>query len=695
MTTAAAEKWELRPDLDLIRFEGRDDGKPSWLVHDPAAGTYDLVEWPECELLLLLRKPSGVAELSQGVRERTTLRPAPRDIEAYVADLGERGWLRGSSFWKDGAKAASGRRSAAGWLGRVLFVQIPLFNPERFLAATAGVARVALHPFSLVLLAALSALGLYLALPYWEEYWGESLGALDWRSLRYFIVALVVVKTVHEFAHAYAATLAGARVPAMGVALFFFMPLVYCDVTDVWRLPWKKRLTTASAGMLAEIFLGGLAILGWVFAPPDTPLSLALARLSSVALLSTLLTNLNPGPRFDGYYILSCLFRVENLRARSMRLLHRAVLRLLGGVVGENPERHVGGSRVAGMTAYAVYAFFYRLGLGVGLTAMCYFALPKALGLAAAAVGVWAFLLRPIQGEIILFWRERKHMRPTLAGMAVLAGMAFLVYWAVVPRPRSAYFPGTAKTLVEEAVRTRRAGEVAEVLAERDREVTAGTVLLRLRTPLDASRRKQAEWALREAEAAEEQAWRGASSRLELSWRRAEAERLRGDLAALDVQAGELEAQAPADGRLVVWDQTLRAGLPLPRGRLLGWVVAGPVRRVEGFSPVELAGDIVVGARVSFFPDDGSEPIPGTITALESSPATYLSEGHLAAELEARRSGDGWLPDKPAVRVMVALERDAPRAGQTGRVWFATKPKSLVREAGNRLRTLIVKESAF
>ncbi|MCC8191186.1 MAG: M50 family metallopeptidase, partial [Planctomycetes bacterium] len=451
----AAAGWVLRPDLEIIAAESV-AGRPAILVHDPQSDTYDRVEWPESDLVSLLRWPRTGPELRAAVTRITTLRPTPADIGSYLAELGRRGWLRGDRFWPTHFRERP-RNGIMALAARILFFQVPLIRPERFLQATAGAVRLLVNPVTVAILFLIGIAALYLALPRWEEYWQDSLGSFRYGRLPAFFLALAAVKVVHEFAHAYAATLAGARVAAMGVAFFFLLPLPFTDVTDAWRLSWKRRLRVAAAGMLAEMALAGVALFLWALSPPGAA-AMALAKLSSVAVVSTLLTNLNPGPRFDGYYVFMCLVRVENLRSRGMAALRRLAWgRILGLDLPDDTSGPDGARRTA-MLLYAVYAVLYRLSLGCALGYSAYRFLPKAFGLPVAALVVWLFVGQPIVGESVRLGKSLPSMSVTATGVVLLLFLGALGVWVVGSWPRRLTFPAVSRATAEEAVRARRSG---------------------------------------------------------------------------------------------------------------------------------------------------------------------------------------------------------------------------------------------
>ncbi len=682
----------LRPDLEIVAAEP-EEGRPAILVHDPVSGTFDRVEWPESDVIELLRAPIRPADACAAFARRCTLRPTPRDMGAYLAELEKRGWLRAppSPDRRFRARRAGG---ALTWLSELLFVRVPLLRPEPFLRATAGAVRALAGPPTRLLLLLCGVAGLYLALPRWEGYWSDCAASLRPDGVPAIFAALVMVKLIHEFAHAYAATLAGARVSGMGVAFIFCLPLPYTDVTDAWRLPWSGRLRVAAAGMLAETALAGAALLLWALSPPGEA-AVTLARLSSVAVASTLLTNLNPGPRFDGYYMLCCLLRMENLRSRGMDELRRLIWKAFFGMEPPALFARPARARRAGAILYALYAVFYRASLGVGLALMTYSLLPRAIALPVAAGELWLFIVGPVAAETVRLARNWRGMRMTAGSIILCAALCGACVWFFGAWPRRAHFPGVVRALTEREVRARRSGTVAAVAARRGGRVEAGDVLARLEDPAEGSVLRHAEWALREAELSEEQAWRDDGARLETQALGAELRRRRADLDALRKRGDYLDVSAPASGVTFDWDETLVPGTPVGQGVTMGRIADGPALLLSCYPDMETAGKLEIGMAVRFFPDSGEGFVGGRIVGMERSRPEILEDAELARALGAVESGGTFLLPGPYAKVSAELDSPLPRSGQTGRVWVWTRPESLAGGTLDWLRALAVRESAL
>ncbi len=130
-------------------------------------------------------------------------------------------------------------------------------------------------------------------------------------------LGLIFIKTVHEFGHAIFCRKYGGEVHVMGVMLMIFTPMPYVDATSSWSFRERyKRVLVGAAGMIVELFVAALATFVWAKTAPGTLHSLAY-NMMFVASVSTLIFNINPLLRFDGYYILSDLIEIPNLNQRA------------------------------------------------------------------------------------------------------------------------------------------------------------------------------------------------------------------------------------------------------------------------------------------------------------------------------------------------------------------------------------------
>src|SRR3546814_9264754 len=110
------------------------------------------------------------------------------------------------------------------------------------------------------------------------------------------------VKAAQELGHGYAAKAWGREVREMGIMLLVLFPVPYVEASAASALPdkWKRALDGA-AGMIAELFLAGIAALLWVVLEPGLARSVAY-NVMEIAGVYPVLVNGTPLLRFDGHY---------------------------------------------------------------------------------------------------------------------------------------------------------------------------------------------------------------------------------------------------------------------------------------------------------------------------------------------------------------------------------------------------------
>jgi putative peptide zinc metalloprotease protein len=124
----------------------------------------------------------------------------------------------------------------------------------------------------------------------------------------------VLALACHELGHALATKHAGRRVPAAGFLVYFGIPSVFVDTTDVWMAGRRARLLTTASGPATGLVLAGACQIVGLLDPALAPwcFKLSFAWYVNVAF------NLNPFLALDGYYLLMDWIEVPNLRARGL-----------------------------------------------------------------------------------------------------------------------------------------------------------------------------------------------------------------------------------------------------------------------------------------------------------------------------------------------------------------------------------------
>jgi putative peptide zinc metalloprotease protein len=298
-------------------------------------------------------------------------------------------------------------------------------------------------------------------------------------------VVMCLTKVLHEFGHGLACKRFGGECHEMGVMLLVFAPCLYCNVSDAWLIPSRwRRAAIGAAGMYVELVLASLATFLWWFSEPGLFNHLCL-NVMFVSSVSTLVFNLNPLMRFDGYYILADVLEIPNLRQKASAVIQRKLAAWLFGV-RERPDPFLPARRRWLFAAYSIassaymwlvsvsiFWFFYRVLEPYGLKV---FGQVLAGGMVVSLVVMplirfVRFLLEPAKTQEVNKMRAALSLSLVAGAIAGLFGVP-LPFYVTAPlevQPRSA-----------ESVYVEVPGQL-EAIETRSGAVAAGDVLARLK----------------------------------------------------------------------------------------------------------------------------------------------------------------------------------------------------------------------
>jgi putative peptide zinc metalloprotease protein len=467
-----------------------------------------------------------------------------------------------------------------------LFWRIPLYDPERLLVRLLPFVRPLFSVWGAVAWLAVVATGLFLAAMHWHDLTHDFTDrVMEPGNLLLVWLLFPVIKCLHEFGHAFLTKLQGGEVHEMGVMLLVITPLPYVDASSSSAFRNKReRVLVGAGGMIVELFLASLAMMVWVTVEPGTVRALAYNAIM-VAGVSTLLFNANPLLRFDGYYILSDLIEIPNLRPRSTRFLTWLGERyLLGHEDAVRP--HATRGEAIWFVSYGICSFIYRVLVIVGIIlfiASRFF----FVGVVLALWSVVAWGLIPLgRGLHGLFTAPR--LRRVKRRTAVVCGggvAGLLAVTCLLPIPLNSRAEGVIWVPEKAIVRAGTDGFVRRVVATPGERVQAGDVLFECDDPLLRAD-------LAALEAREEQV----RARLDSVWftEPAQAEVVRQELASVEESLSRtrglvaaLTIRSPVAGDFVAPDAQdyvgvfLRRGTPIARVIDLGTLTARVVVRQD------------------------------------------------------------------------------------------------------------------
>lgn len=150
--------------------------------------------------------------------------------------------------------------------------------------------------------------------------------------------ALLGTAMLHEFGHSLTCKRFGGEVHRIGMMLLYFSPCFFADVTESLFFEKKahKQAVTAAGG-ITNLLTSSLATFVWFFTSPDLWINQLCHRVALYSGVSTVLLNMNPLSRYDGYYLLSTHLDLPDLQKNSYRELGKFFRRILGLPLDEKP----------------------------------------------------------------------------------------------------------------------------------------------------------------------------------------------------------------------------------------------------------------------------------------------------------------------------------------------------------------------
>lgn len=583
-------------------------------------------------------------------------------------------------------------------LMNLMFMRFPLLDPDRFLVKTLPVVGKLISPVGALIWMVVVGWALKLVADNWQALWQGGQGVLAPDNLVLLYSALVIVKTLHEFGHAYFCRKFGGEVHVMGVLLMIFTPVPYMDATSSWgfRSKWK-RVLVGFAGMIVELFVAALATFVWAWTAPGSLNSLAY-NMMFIASVSTVIFNINPLLRYDGYYILSDLVGIPNLSQRSTRQLRHLCERYLFGVTqSESPTESR--REAAGLVAYGLTSGVYRVVVfaGVLLFVADQFLI---LGLLMAAICAISWVTVPV-GKLIHYLASSPRLdrvRPRAIGVTLGLVGVLIVLMGLVPFPYHFRAPGVVQAEERTAVATRVSGQVKAILTPSGAQVAPGQPLVQLVNPEMDMEMADVQARLEETQARIKLALERATADLKPLQSRLVA--ISNRLDKLNADRADLVVKASHKGVWVAPGMADSMGRRIERGTPLGLLINPAV--IEFVATVEQEdADAVFAARQQnaeirlygqageVVPVEAWRVIPGGKRSLPSPALGWRAGGELAVSAEdPSKTSENFFEVHAAIP-----ERGGPPLlhGRSGKIRFDLEPQPLIPRWWRRLNQLLQK----
>ncbi|NTV03229.1 MAG: hypothetical protein HGB04_10715 [Chlorobiaceae bacterium] len=583
-----------------------------------------------------------------------------------------------------------------------MFFRVPLFDPEPLLQKFSRLIAMIVSPAGFAVWLAVVLWALKLVAEHADTAFSKAQGVLSPDNIFLLYLALIMVKAIHEFGHAAVCHRYGGEVHTMGAMFMMLTPLPYVDATSSWsfRSRWHRALV-GGAGMLAEIFVAALAAFYWAASGEGLLHALAY-NIMFVASVSTVIFNVNPLLRFDGYYILSDLIDIPNLHQRADgHLQHLIEGKLFGCQDSHSPTREA--REQVELTVYGILSWAYRVMVSAGIIL---FVADRWLiiGLLIAVVGGALWILKPsIQYLVYLFSSPKlQRCRRRALGVVFLPLILFLLFAAFVPMPRHVMAPGILEPEPYMQVSSGAPGYVTRLLVAPGSVVRAGQPLMVMENRELDYLIMQADGKVDELSAMERNALQNVIA--DISPVRSQLDAALENASELRNMQEQLTVKAAAEGRWVPARKETLVGRWFDRGEYLGSILGEKGYRFSAVVSQDDASEVFeekpYGIEVRLWGEAGAmipvnrvRLIPFQQDRLPSAALGWMGGGAIAVSQDQAKGG-GRTAAEPFFLVQAAMPSPLPVKafnGRSGRIRFSLAYQPLLVQWGRKISQLFQK----
>lgn len=693
----------MREDVQLLPGAPTVTGAATWLIFDPLANRYYQIDIEAYELLSAWAVSATAGDLQQTVQSRFGRHVELEAIASLSRILEQCGLL----VEMNGGWRAYARRAADAKLGWImwlvhnyLFIRVPLVRPERFLRATLPWASIFYTRTWFTFVVAVTIAGLYLTSRQWTAFVTTFQHFFSLDGLAAYAVALCVVKALHELGHAYTAMRFGCRVPTMGVALLVMMPMLYTDVTDAWKLKSRRqRMLVDAGGIIVELMLAGLATFAWAFLPDGPARGIAFV-VATTSWMTTLLVNLSPLMRFDGYFLLADFVGIPNLQSRANALGRWKLRELLFDLKEPHPDR-LPARTEAWVICYAWTIWIYRLVVFTGIALVVYHMFFKVLGVILFAVEIGWFILKPIASELMLWWERRGPIAVTHRSKVTAAVATTAILLAVVPWSGRVTVPAVIEPAEFARLFPVAPAMVSAVHVSAGQTVNAGDPIIDLQSPKLVHQLRQTETRIALLIARRDRRVADKKDKTDSLSIEEELGMLLRRRQGLQREIAELSVRAPIAGRIAEFPADMHVGRWLGRTDEIALIVSPKGLVARGYVHQDDLGRIEPGTKGSFsfdHPLHGAASVEVATVAysgtavIEIPELTSVHGGSIVVQEDKER---GLVPNEGAYLVTLrpALSVQGISHVMRGVVHLSGKPESLMAAFWRQTLKVLVRES--
>lgn len=583
MTSSTERPIPLSVRDDLISKWIHYKGLGYWVIKDPVSLKYTRLHPEQYYILNLLNGERCPEEIRDEVhRQYPTLLLSISEIQQLISDLYRKGLLtsgrpgQGVTLIKQYREET--KKKFFSTAKNLLYLRLPGWDPETTLQKMYPYVKWMWKPwattmFALLILSSWILIGVQFEafrsrLPEFQQFFG-------WPNLIYMWFVLGAAKVVHEFGHGLSCKHYNGECHGMGIMFLVFSPCLYCDVSDSWMLRNKwQRIIIGGAGMYIEVIMSAIAVWIWWFTKPGLLNHLAL-NLFFISTVTTVIFNANPLMRFDGYYMMSDLLEIPNLRQKADKHLRDTFAWYCLGIESQR-DPFMPETGKFWFILYAVSAAVYRWFIMFGITLFLYTVLKpydlQSIGITLAVISVVSFFGGIIYNIYKIIAAPRTEpMNYFKVSATVTVAVALILGILLIPVPMHFEAPFVVEGYDVKDVYTTEPGRLEQVYVEPGQQVKQGQLLARIVNIEKEDKLYQLKEIERKVQEDEIYKYRALGDQAGVKVAKEKLATIDEQIAEIEEQLKHMEVIAPISGKVIAPARKPEPKLSDSRKRLSGW----------------------------------------------------------------------------------------------------------------------------
>jgi len=312
-----------------------------------------------------------------------------------------------------------------------MMMRIPLFNPDPIVSVVSRFTGFLVSPIGAIIWIWVCVYGFLQLAQNWDTFIANRVSSFGAMDIVWIGFTWVLLKIVHELAHSVVCKRFGGRVQSCGILLLLMIPMPYVDVTTSW----------------------------------------------------TLLFNINPLMKFDGYFMLADWLEIPNLAGHGRTWLKGKFKRAYFG--NKPAPLKETGFRGFAVRAYGVLAmaWFFSIAIGLSLAASSFI---EGFGLVVAIIGLMMWAGIPLFMLCKYVFVGTKTERPNRNWFAAAMAVTLLLaagFFYLCPSPSVVTAPVVIDFEPLHIVRSNSDGFIKDIHVRDGQRVDEGELLMTLINP--------------------------------------------------------------------------------------------------------------------------------------------------------------------------------------------------------------------